>query len=227
VTGPQDVPFYPPRPGPTTNSIGEFEIGVSAIGSIPPFNWLATVISQYANSPIMLALLASAFAALDQTENFDLLYDNIWNLDTAQGYGLDVWGRIVGVVRTLQVSAGKFVGFEEGGTLDYDVLGPGGSSPFYSGSGATTNYSLTDDAFRTLIRAKALANISDDSIPALNQLLLTLFPGRGNCYATDDGGMTMTWHFDFALTPVEEAIVYQSGVLPKPTGVAASIVIGP
>ncbi|WP_415752057.1 DUF2612 domain-containing protein [Mesorhizobium sp. B2-1-8] len=37
--------------------------------------------------------------------------------------------------------------------------------------------------------------------------------------------MTMTYSFAFQLTPVELAIVQNSGVLPKPTGVKASIVI--
>lgn len=37
--------------------------------------------------------------------------------------------------------------------------------------------------------------------------------------------MTMTYTFTFALTPVELAIVLNSGVLPKPTGVAASVVL--
>ena len=37
--------------------------------------------------------------------------------------------------------------------------------------------------------------------------------------------MTMTYTFEFALTPVEQAIVEQSGVLPRPTGVSSSVVI--
>jgi Protein of unknown function (DUF2612) len=37
--------------------------------------------------------------------------------------------------------------------------------------------------------------------------------------------MTMTYTFAFQLSPVELAIVTQSGVLPKPTGVLASVVV--
>lgn len=64
-------------------------------------NWRDTVLSQYANSPKMLALIQSANDALDPSANVDLFYANVWNIQTATGYGLDVWGRIVGISRYL------------------------------------------------------------------------------------------------------------------------------
>ena len=218
------VSFYPPQPAPGSNAIGSFAIGVSPIGDIAPFDWLQTVISQYANSPILLQLLQSFNDCIDQTQNFDNFFDLIWNVDTAQGYGLDVWGRIVGVVRTLEIATVEYLGFSAA-TPGVDVFGPGGTSPFYSQEPITNNYVLSDDAFRTLIFAKALANICNGSIPAINQLLLSLFPGQGDCYVTDGEDMTMTYTFKFALSPVQEAIIFQSGVLPKPVGVAATVVV--
>jgi hypothetical protein len=201
-----------------------FIIGVTPIGTIPPFDYHLTVISQYANSPVILQLLSDFYQYIDQTRNMDEFFDMIWNIDLARGYGLDVWGRIVGVTRTLQVAVGDYFGFQEAGGAS---IQPFNTAPFYSGGGVTTNYSLSDKDFRTLIFAKALANISDGSIPALNQLLLNLFPGRGNCYVTDEGGMAMTWTFKFIPSAVEAAILTQSGVLPKPAGVSDSIVFAP
>ena len=228
-----DVSFYPPPPAPGSNAFGSFAFGISAFGDYPPFNWLLTIISQYANSPTLLAMLQNFNAAVDQTENFDALYDNVWNIATAIGYGLDVWGRIVGVNRNLQVSNAVYFGFTEGGTVDYDTFAPGGVSPFYSGQPATSNFALTDQAYRQLILAKALFNICAGSIPAINEILMILFgPGSqfgsgGECYCTDGQNMTMTYTFNFALTALQESIIYQSGALPKPVGVAASIVVNP
>jgi hypothetical protein len=215
----------PPYPYPSRGigAIGDFEIGISPIGEIPSFNIWSTIISQYANSPILTSIITSLATALDQTENFESLYDNIWNVATASGYGLDVWGRIVGVSRTLTVSSSTFFGFAQQAPT-VDDFGPGGQSPFYSGSPTTSSYSLTDSAFRTLIYAKALANICDGSIPGINSVLLALFPGRGRCYVTDGENMTMTYTFEFLLTAVEVAIVSSSGILPKPVGVAATVV---
>ena len=100
-----DGPPYP-EVVPGSNAIGEFTIGVSPIGDIPPFNFWDTIISQYANSAILTQLIANMDAYLDQTENFDNFFDDIWNIDTAQGYGLDLWGRILGVTRYVTVGTG-------------------------------------------------------------------------------------------------------------------------
>jgi hypothetical protein len=181
-----------------------------------------TIISQYANSPTIVQLITNMNTYLDPSVNFDAFFNLVWNVNTAQGYGLDVWGRIVGVGRVLNVAVGKYFGFDEAGTTSAD---PFNQSPYYAGAPTTTNFSLSDDAFRTIILAKALSNISDGSIPSINQIMLNLFPGRGNCWVTDPGGMALVYTFHFALTPVEVAIVSQSGILPKPAGVASSVVV--
>lgn len=222
----------PPVPVPTISSspsaIGQFIIGQSPIGEGSSFVFWATVISQYANSPILTQLIQNFDECVNQTQNFDNFYDDIWNIATAQGVGLDIWGRIVGVSRVIQLpGSASYFGFEEAGTgnANSNPFGPGGTSPFYTGVPNTGNVALSDDAFRTLIYAKALANISDGSIKAINQLLINLFPGQGgNAYVTDGQNMTMTYTFNWVLTPVQLSIVSQSGILPKPVGVAASIV---
>lgn len=213
-------PPYPPGPQPGSNAIGSFQIGVSPIGTIAPFNPWTTIISQYANSPILDAMILSFNAAVDQTENLDDFFDMIFNVVTAQGYGLDVWGRIVGVERTLALpGGGSLFGFEEAASwVGWN------QAPFYSGSSITNNVQLPDESFRTLILAKAAANICDGSIPAINAILLALFPNRGDCYVSDGENMTMAYTFPFNLSPVELAIVETSGVLPKPVGVLATVV---
>lgn len=178
-----------------------------------------TVISQYANSPVLLQLIDNFNSYFDPQALSQALYDDIWNVDTATGYGLDVWGRIVGVSRGLNVAAQNFLGFEG---VTTNPTTPFNAGPLYGGGAVTSNFSLTDDSFRTLIYAKALANIWDGSTPALNKILLTLFPGRGNCYAAV-GTLSLVYTFSFSLTNVESAIVGTSGVLPAPAGVAVSV----
>lgn len=218
MTGP---PYPHPNPAPGSNAIGSFAIGVSPVGTIPTFDVWKTVISQYANSPALTDMITAFNAAMDQTENFDNFYDFEWNIASAQGYGLDVWGRIVGVGRTLQLppSSTAYIGFEEasGSWSGFN------QSPFFSGGSVTSNYQLSDTDFRTLIYAKALSNICDGAIPSINQLLLNLFPDRGACYVQDNGGMSLDYVFHFTLTAVELAIVGQANVLPNPVGVTITI----
>lgn len=209
------------RPRPGSNGIGIFEIDVSPIGTIIPFDYWDTIISQYANSPILTELIGNMDAYLDQTQNLDSFYDLIFNVATAQGYGLDVWGNIVDVSRTLDVPGDlTYFGYEEAGI----GANPLNTQPFFSGEQLTNNFVLADAPYRTLIYAKALANICDGSIPSINQILLRLFPNRGNCFVTDGLDMSMSYTFNFALTQVELAIVAQSGALPKPTGVSLTVV---
>jgi hypothetical protein len=185
-------------------------------------NYEQTILSQFANSPAILSLIESFNECVDPRANIDAFYDNVWNIETAVGYGLDVWGRIVGVSRVLQVSSGEWLGFNEAN--DGTVETPFNVAPFYAGQAATGNYALTDDAYRQLILAKAAANITDGSIPAINAILMALFGEYGDCWCTDGQNMTMTYTFEFQLSPVQYAIVAQSGVLPRPAGVALTIV---
>lgn len=219
MSGPP-YPRYIPGQQPGGNAIGSFVIGVSPIGTIPPFDIWSTIISQYANSPILTTLISNFFQYLDQTKNFDAFFDDIWNIDTAQGFGLDVWGRILGVSRVIRVvPEDTFFGFQEAGASSVGF----GQASFFAGDPLTDNFPLSDAAFRTLLFAKALANISDGSIAGLNQLLLNLFPQRGNCYVADGEDMSMVYTFVFALSAVELAIVESSGALPKPTGVSVTV----
>jgi hypothetical protein len=216
-------PAYPPSNLPGANAIGTFAIGASSIGAIKPFDWWRTVISQYANSPILMQLIENFDDCVDQTANLEQFFDLIWNVDTAQGYGLDVWGRIVAVNRVLKIGVGPpYFGFDEG--IDYQPFGTGGLGPFYSGQQTTENYLLSDPGFRVLILAKAFSNICDGSIKSINRLLITLFGSSGKGYVVDNLDMTMSYVFEFKLSPVQAAILTNSGVFPKPTGVSYNIV---
>lgn len=181
-----------------------------------------TIISQYANSPVICQLIANMNGYVDPAADIDAFYDLVWNVDTAQGFGLDFWGKVVNVSRTVNiVGALNEFGFSEGNAnKDYN---PFGQNPFYNGPQASGNFTLSDDAYRKLIYAKALSNISDCSIPSLNQLLQNMFSGRGRCYVTDLGQMQMQYVFEFALLPYEIAIITQSKALPRPVGVSARL----
>lgn len=205
--------FFPAPAG--SAAIEELAIGIGPIGSVP-FAWQNTAISQYANSPRIMNVVASFAAAMDQSQNLDNFYDMFWNVQTAVGYGLDVWGRIVGVSRVVNISPTKFFGFDEGGTISYE---PFNQAPFYSGQPISTGFRLDDDPYRQLIYAKAAANIWDGSIPQANAILRLLFPGR-IAYVIDNQDMTMTYWFGWTLSPVEASVAITTGILPRPSGVA-------
>ncbi|VWB88031.1 bacteriophage protein [Burkholderia aenigmatica] len=182
-----------------------------------------TILSQYANSPTLCQLIKNFDQYIDPQADIDAFLANIWRIDTAVGRGLDIWGKIVGLEngRYLRVPYTEIsFGFNEAGTDSSDSFGSG---TFFSGTYLTRNFALSDDAFRTLILVKAMANIADGSIPGYNQLLRNLFAGRGRCYINDLGNMMLRYTFEFNLEAYEIAILTQSGALPRPTGVLASV----
>ena len=193
--------------------------GGDSAGSALSFDARRTVISQYANSPVLLALIDGLSQAIDRQSAFDAFYRAVWDITTATGFGLDLWGRILGVARVLYVTAdGAYLGFSaQTGAQDFNA------GIFYSGTQLTANFALTDLAYRRVLLAKAALNITNGSISSINTILRALFPASGNCYVRDNFDMTMTFVFGAHLSKVDYAIVVQSGVLPRPVGVSVSV----
>lgn len=172
-----------------------------------------TIISQYGTAPTLNQLITNMNGYLDPSADLDSLYSTLFDIDSAVGVGLDNWGTIVGVDRSLQLpNVTGFFGFKQGDNT------PFGTEPFHTGE-STLTYLLEDDAFRTLILVKALANISNCTPQSYNQLLKNMFSTRGRCYALDLGNMKMQYVFEFYLYPYELAIIEQSGIFPRPAGV--------
>lgn len=63
-----------------------------------------TIISQYGNSQTICGLINKMNAWIDPQADIDNFYNLVWNLSTAQGFALDLWGRIVGVSREILTS---------------------------------------------------------------------------------------------------------------------------
>lgn len=214
-------------PAPGTGVLPGTPVTLTSVSAITnAFDVRQTVISQYANSPTLLRLLDNMAEYIDPSANFLNFFSFVWNVNTAVGFGLDIWGRIVGVSRVLPIS-GVLDNF---GFHNSDVppdWQPFNQAPFFTGNANTGAYTLPDDAYRTLILTKALANITATNAQALNQLVRNLFPGRGKCYVQDLGHMAMSYVFEFPLSSVEYAILTQSGVLPHPAGVLVSVFVIP
>ena len=206
----------------STDVIGEFEIGASQIAGLVDFDVLKTFALQYANSPRIVALAQLFSTYLNPGDLIDSFISDVLDLSTAQGYGLDVLGRIVGVTRDIYVANTLFFGFDEAGTASATPFNQG---VFYSGGSYTGTYRLEDEPFRLIVKAKAAANLSDGSLLSLNNILRLLFIDRGNAYVVNNRDMTMVYKFDFPLTPVEQTIIYQSGILPAPAGVTVTVEI--
>ena len=183
-----------------------------------------TILSQYANSPVITQLLNDFNQWIDPKADLDQFYNLIWNVETAQGVGLDIWGAIVNIPRQITVpQAPDYFGFHEATPGAY----PFNQEPFYSGTTTSQVYTLGDDAYRVLIKTKALANISSFTAPSVNTLLRYMFAGRGSCYVLEVSPMQIEYVFNFALETWEAAVLEQPVLMPRPAGVGVTITVTP
>lgn len=227
-----------------------------------------TILSQYASSPTITTLIQSMNDAIDPTADLAAFYNNIWNIKTAKGYGLDVWGQIVNVSRTLNLFIpASYFGFSEAysaGSVNNPQ--PFNQLPMYSGQNLTTNYVLSDDLYRDLILVKALTNISNLTAPAVNKIVsyVTTFNISQNgstlgvsalpwtlqqapqtipilgqsstilpfylptqtamSYVQDIGNMQMRIIFNYYPTQIQLAILLNTGLILRPSGVQMLVV---
>jgi hypothetical protein len=177
--------------------------------------------SQYAAGKKMMALAAGFQQRIDPTADIDLFYDKLFNIYTAAGFGLDNWGVILGIGRTIEgPPVLDCFGFD-GSTLhpfdqrpfmpDYNLIPP-------------TYLTLDDELFRLLLLYKALANISASDAATQNKLLSVLIDtgvgGFGSAaYVLEVDTMVIRWVFETFLTPTQLAVFKVAGTLARGAGV--------
>jgi len=168
---------------------------------------------QYDNAPKLQAIVdqKNAWYQTAQVTFWENWITNVFDIRTADSFGLDLWGIIVGIGRGLNVPEGGY------------NFSPFNTAPCNFG-GFNPNYQLDDAMFRKLILAKTLTNVSRNTIPNLNAIIVGLFGDRGTVYYSDNGNMSISFHFNFQLRPYELAILTQSTALNKPAAVSLNYV---
>lgn len=183
-----------------------------------------TILRQYSGLSKIQGLIDTFSQAVSIDDFTDEFITDVWNVMTCETYGLDVWGTIVGIGRYITASEGGNVfGFDEADDGSSDYPTPFNDGTFFDGEQETTNVRLGDDAYRTLVLAKAFSNISIATIPEINRFLSILFSGRGVAYVSSHTGMQISIKFNFALQSYEESILTNYDVIPIPSGVQLNI----
>lgn len=172
-----------------------------------------TILSQYSTSPHILNLARGIALRIDPAPDIDTFFENIFDIDTAVGWGLDNWGRILAIPRGVQVSEQEWFGYYG------SQLQPWNNAPFYNPQHATNNFLLSDEAYRKLLLYKAAANIGSSDAATINRLLKQVFTDTFD-HIVDNGNMSIRAVFNDYLQPVEVGILNTYGALNKGAGVA-------
>lgn len=143
--------------------------------------------SQYGNSPTLKALIRAMYDEIAPEEDFQTFYKNIFNLDTASGIGLNIWGRILGIGREIKFDSvfplTPLLGYNRG------RLNPFDQGVFYNPDnvydGSVTQANLEDSRYRELLKFKAYVNI-----------------GKGILHALNDASFKVFGHYDISATNI-------------------------
>lgn len=180
-----------------------------------------TIQSQYACSPKIMALAQGFADLIDPESDLQLFYDKVFNIDTAQGVGLDIWGRIIGLPRTAEMVTKhgvKYFGFKSKAAPNATGFD---NDPFYHGA-EQVKFELSDEAYRLFLKTKAMANISTGSLADLNRMLQELLPGR-EVAITRTGPMRLKLVCSGELTDYERNMLLQGDLPPIPSGVTLEV----
>ena len=173
---------------------------------------------QYQNSPNIQSLINSkqAWYETNQTQFWLDFITNIFNLDTANAFGLGVWSIILD----------QPIVFNNASNPNQTPWGFGTNNVNFTqgnfAGGAGGSYSLPLSAARILLQLRAFQLVSSGTVPETNRMLAYVFADYGPAWLIDNHDMTQTYMFNFQLTADLVYIFNNIDILPRPAGVLST-----
>ncbi len=144
---------------------------------------------------------------------------NIFDLRTANSFGLSVWSIILrqSLFTTFAAASSPtpYFGFGSGN----ENFGLYNFGSLHGGSNVYSTYTA-----RLLLRLRYFQLTSSGTVPEINRMLQYIFGEMGNAYLKDNLDMSQTYMFGFTLPAETKFMLDNSDVLPRPAGVRSSIV---
>lgn len=181
---------------------------------------IKTIIWQYDSAPSFNSLIEKKqeFYDLNIVKFWEDWVRDVFNLVTANDFGLSVWSRILDL---------PLFSTQEPSPPDYPAFGfdPFGSN-FDNGNFATSVddiVALDTESKRALLRLKYFISVTRPTPPTINKFLSYLF-GRGSIYVIDNLDMTMTYAITNENVKVLLPFLITFDLLPRPSAVSLSFV---
>lgn len=190
-------------------------------------NLLEALLWQYNKAPVLQSILQQkqTWYTVNQTQFWIDWYNNVFNLLTANSFGLAVWARILNVPLYINYDP------EPAGTPFWGFNTPGmttGNVNFGNGNFASRGDTifLTAEEQRFILRLRYYQLTSRQSPTEINIFLdyllrTSALPSQnfGRIYVEDNFDMTMRYRFTFTPSPVFLQVLIDLDVLPRPAGV--------
>lgn len=188
-------------------------------------NLLQALLWEYTDAKNLQGILSARqnWYNQNQTDFWTNWYTDIFDLRTANDFGLTVWSIILGQPLFVNLVG---TGRPTWGFGEFHVNFTRGN--FASSAGRTVH--LTTEESRVILRIRAYQIQSAGCVPEINRMLADVFsgfvdPGDVPAYVADNLDMTCTYNFLFPLSSELQFALRYFDILPRPAGVESSIVI--
>lgn len=194
-------------------SIQEFDFSLDIMKVVP---W------QYDSAPNLISLLdkKSEWYKTNHQEFWENWERDIFNLRTANDFGLNVWSIILNLPLYTNNNSSPpnypAFGFAQFG-MNF------GHGNFATDSDIFKNLTLEQRRLLLMLRYRSL--ISDGSLYDINETLYALFDGK--VYCLDGLDMTITYIFTEPQPEIMMTLFKQYDILPRPSGVLAEFLVKP
>lgn len=183
---------------------------------------LESLLWQHDNAPRVTALLKAKqdWYNTNQSEFWENWVRDVFDLRTANAFGLKVWSIILGVPLTVVLdptAPGK-------PTFGFGVHNRNFGHGNFSSS-TSQNASLTLAQQRLVLQLRYFKLVSRCTVPEINRILAFVFQGQGKVYVLDPLDMTFVIYvFDFVPGSQLTFILEEYDLLPRPAGVGVKYI---
>lgn len=196
-------------------------------GTVQAFDFsvdiLQNVIWQYTDDAPMQRLMALKQRFYDTTHrDFWLNWlTDVFDLRTANVFGLYVWAKILDMAITIEDSTAKTTNNWGFGRNHYNF----GNGNF--GDSNTSTVVVTEEEARTLLRLRYFQLVTNGAVTGINKFLKYLWGTSGGCYVVDGLDMTCMYVFKFEVGSHLVTAMQYFDVLPRPAGVKLKKIVTP
>lgn len=182
-------------------------------------NLLQAILWQYNDAASLQSIIASKQAWYNDNQQgfWEAWFNNVFNLHTANEFGLSVWAIILALplfINTPPDPDQPTFGFgDANGAVNFD-------NGILSDSNGTI-YNLPLETKRLALKLRYFQLTSSGTVPETNRMLAYVFGQYGKAYLLDYGTMSQAYVFLFPV-PWDLAYIFNNlDILPRPAGVGS------
>lgn len=179
-------------------------------------NLLAAILWQYEDAEKLKALATAkqAWATEHQTNFWLNWYRDVFNVDTANEFGLSIWGRILDVRLGVDVAP----------QTNKVAFGFGAAHRNFNGGNfgvdADKTQTLSLEQQRLVIRLRYFQLTCRGTVPEINEFMNLMFGDQGKVFVIDPHDMSYAiYQFDFTPSSELRFILDEFDLLPRPSAV--------